>query len=158
MQRNLVVLLLSFPHLDADTRIGIIQTDISDVMHFTRVPNDPKDPDHSPGARVVAAHRMRSKLLASAVKPEVPWFSFSTLRFGQIVTTMKAPDDMDIDVWGVGWKNTTIWISPGTRQSRRNAAHGAGYGMRGGHALHRRRFRFRIDVIAGRWKGGRGHV
>src|SRR5207248_11770778 len=32
----------------------------------------------------------------------VPWFSSSTLRFGEIATAMKTPDAIGIDVWGPG--------------------------------------------------------
>src|SRR4029079_9146369 len=41
----------------ADLRIGIIGTDISHVSHFTRILNNASDPDHIPGARVVAAYK-----------------------------------------------------------------------------------------------------
>jgi hypothetical protein len=38
-------------------RIGIIGTDTSHVPAFTRLLNDPKSPDHIPGARVIAAFK-----------------------------------------------------------------------------------------------------
>jgi hypothetical protein len=41
----------------ADVRIGIIGTDTSHVGAFTKVLNDPKNPDHIPGAKVVAAYK-----------------------------------------------------------------------------------------------------
>src|SRR5450432_1968147 len=41
----------------ADIRLGIISTDTSHVIHFTRIMNDDRDPEHVPGARVVAAYK-----------------------------------------------------------------------------------------------------
>ena len=41
----------------ADLRLGIIGTDTSHVIAFTRTLNDPTAPDHVPGARVVAAFK-----------------------------------------------------------------------------------------------------
>lgn len=46
---------LALPLAAADMRIGIIGTDTSHVVAFTRVLNDPANPDHIPGFRVVAA-------------------------------------------------------------------------------------------------------
>jgi len=64
---------------------------------------------------VIAAHKplFIDKPLAStladareihrlAKEAGVPWFSSSTLRFGQIATTMKFADTTGIDVWGSG--------------------------------------------------------
>ena len=39
------------------TRVGIIGTDTSHVIEFTRIFNDPSDPEHVPGVRVVAAYK-----------------------------------------------------------------------------------------------------
>jgi hypothetical protein len=41
----------------AQIRVGIIGTDTSHVPAFTKLLNDPKAPDHIPGARVVAAYK-----------------------------------------------------------------------------------------------------
>lgn len=41
----------------ADLKIGIIGLDTSHVTAFTKVLNDPNNPDHVPGAKVVAAYR-----------------------------------------------------------------------------------------------------
>lgn len=41
----------------ADLRVGIVGTDTSHVVAFTRILNDPSHPDHVPGARVVAAYK-----------------------------------------------------------------------------------------------------
>jgi predicted dehydrogenase len=38
-------------------RVGIIGTDTSHVIEFTRLFNDPSDPEHVPGVRVVAAYK-----------------------------------------------------------------------------------------------------
>ena len=46
---------LALPLAAAEMRIGIIGTDTSHVVAFTRVLNDPANPDHIPGFRVVAA-------------------------------------------------------------------------------------------------------
>src|ERR1700674_3915004 len=50
--------LLTLPSVfGADIRLGIISTDTSHVIHFTRIMNDGRDPEHVPGARVVAAYK-----------------------------------------------------------------------------------------------------
>jgi hypothetical protein len=41
----------------ADLRLGIIGTDTSHVIAFSKVLNDPSTPDHVPGAKVVAAFK-----------------------------------------------------------------------------------------------------
>ena len=41
----------------ADIRVGIIGTDTSHVIEFTRIFNDASDPEHVPGVRVVAAYK-----------------------------------------------------------------------------------------------------
>ncbi|MGI8746680.1 MAG: Gfo/Idh/MocA family protein [Bryobacteraceae bacterium] len=41
----------------AELRLGIVGTDTSHVIAFTRTLNDPSAPDHIPGARVVAAYK-----------------------------------------------------------------------------------------------------
>jgi hypothetical protein len=40
--------------LATDLRLGIIGTDTSHVVEFTKLLNDASNPDHVPGARVVA--------------------------------------------------------------------------------------------------------
>ena len=40
----------------ADIKVGIIGTDTSHAPAFTRILNDPSNPDHIPGAKVVAAY------------------------------------------------------------------------------------------------------
>jgi len=48
-----------FPQADSDhpIRVGIIGLDTSHVVVFTRIFNDPMDPEHVPGVRVVAAFK-----------------------------------------------------------------------------------------------------
>jgi len=50
----------------ADLRLGIIGTDTSHVPAFTKLLNDPGDPAHIPGARVVAAYKGGSKDIPSS--------------------------------------------------------------------------------------------
>jgi hypothetical protein len=172
-------LLISLFTARADLRLGIIGTDTSHVIAFTRILNDASLPDHVPGARVVAAykggskdikesstrvdkfaeelkakwkveftpdiaslcrkvdavliesvdgrtHLEQAKAVIAAGKPMfidkpmastledarqiarlakqagVPWFSSSSLRFGEIGTNMKFPDTMGVTTWGPG--------------------------------------------------------
>ncbi len=53
----LFLLLAALPVLAADIRIGIIGTDTSHVPAFTKMLNDPTDPAHIPGARIIAAYK-----------------------------------------------------------------------------------------------------
>ena len=41
----------------AEMRLGIIGTDTSHVIAFTKLLNDPESPDHVPGAMIVAAYK-----------------------------------------------------------------------------------------------------
>src|SRR5262249_49615981 len=50
----------------ADLRLGIIGTDTSHVIAFTKILNDPTSPDHVAGARVVAAYKGGSKDVESS--------------------------------------------------------------------------------------------
>jgi len=50
----------------ADLKLGIVGTDTSHVVAFTRLLNDPSSPDHIPGARIVAAYKGGSPDLASS--------------------------------------------------------------------------------------------
>lgn len=52
-----VLLLISSALWGAELRIGIIGLDTSHVIAFTKVLNDPTDPDHVPGGKVVAAFK-----------------------------------------------------------------------------------------------------
>ena len=50
----------------AQIRLGIVGTDTSHVIAFTRVLNDPSSPEHLPGARIVAAFKGGSADLKSS--------------------------------------------------------------------------------------------
>lgn len=50
----------------AQLKVGIIGTDTSHVPAFTKLLNDPSDPNHIPGARVVAAYKGGSKDVKSS--------------------------------------------------------------------------------------------
>src|SRR5438105_6971810 len=63
---SLIVLAASICARAADLRLGIIGTDISHVIHFTRILNNPTDPDHIAGARVVAAYKGGSPDIVSS--------------------------------------------------------------------------------------------
>jgi Oxidoreductase family, NAD-binding Rossmann fold len=214
----------------ADLRLGIIGTDTSHVTAFTKMLNDPVQPDHIPGARIVAAykggskditqsatrvdkfaeelktkwkieftpdiaslcrkvdavliesvdgrvHLEQAKAVIAAGKPMfidkplastledarqiaklakdagVPWFSSSSLRFGEIGTTMKYPDTLGVMTWGPGpieehhplelaWyaihpiEMLYTLMGPGCEEVTRTYTDGA-------------------DVVVGRWRGGR---
>ena len=49
-----------------DLRLGIIGTDVSHVIHFSRILNDASDPEHVAGARVVAAYKGGSPDIVSS--------------------------------------------------------------------------------------------
>ena len=50
----------------ADLKLGIIGTDVSHVIHFSRILNKPGEPDHVPGARIVAAYKGGSPDIVSS--------------------------------------------------------------------------------------------
>src|SRR5437868_14166002 len=62
----LLPVLLAIPLAAADLRIGIIGTDISHVIHFSRILNNDSDPEHIPGARIVAAYKGGSPDIVSS--------------------------------------------------------------------------------------------
>jgi Oxidoreductase family, NAD-binding Rossmann fold len=57
MKSSAILLLLSAICAFAEIRLGIIGTDTSHVIAFTKILNDPTSPDYVPGARVVAAFK-----------------------------------------------------------------------------------------------------
>ncbi len=61
-----VFLLTSSLLTAADLRVGLIGLDTSHVIAFTKLLNDPSDPAHVPGAKVVAGFRGGSPDLASS--------------------------------------------------------------------------------------------
>src|SRR5882724_10701251 len=225
-----VFLLTSLLAAGADLRLGIIGTDTSHVIAFTRILNEASLPDHVDGARVVAAfkggskdvkdsatrvdkfaeelktkwkveftpdiaslcrkvdavllesldgraHLEEAKTVIAAGKPMfidkplastledarsiarlaksagVPWFSSSSLRFGEIGTTMKYPDTLGVTTWGPGpieehhhlelsWyaihpiEMLYTLMGTGCEEVSRTYTDGA-------------------DVVVGRWRGGR---
>lgn len=50
----------------ADLKLGFVGTDVSHVIHFSRILNDDSDPEHVPGARIVAAYRSSSPDIESS--------------------------------------------------------------------------------------------
>src|SRR5215212_2478077 len=52
--------------LAAQIRVGIVGTDTSHVIAFTKILNDPSHPDHARGAKVVAAFKGGSKDVESS--------------------------------------------------------------------------------------------
>src|SRR6185312_8164996 len=65
-QAILLFLILTICASAADIRLGIIGTDVSHVIHFTRILNNPNDPEHITGARVVAAYKSSSPDIESS--------------------------------------------------------------------------------------------
>ena len=61
-----LVLLFSLLPAAAQIRLGIVGTDTSHAVVFTKLLNDPMSPDHVPGARVVAAYKGGSKDIESS--------------------------------------------------------------------------------------------
>ncbi|MCS6951255.1 MAG: Gfo/Idh/MocA family oxidoreductase [Bryobacterales bacterium] len=179
MMRPALLLFVALLPLAAQLRLGIVGTDTSHVIAFTRLLNDPSAPDHVPGARVVAAykggspdveasrtrvdkfaeelasrwgveivptipalctkvdgvllesvdgrvHLEQARQIIAAGKPMfidkplaatledareiarlareagVPWFSTSSLRYSEIVASLKTPDITGAIVWGPG--------------------------------------------------------
>ena len=57
MRLTVALLLAAALSRGADLKLGIIGTDTSHVITFIRILNDPANPDHVPGARIVAAYK-----------------------------------------------------------------------------------------------------
>ena len=57
MKSTLILFLFGAACASAEIRLGIIGTDTSHVIAFTKILNDPNSPDYVPGARVVAAYK-----------------------------------------------------------------------------------------------------
>ena len=66
MQFLALLVLLSLAAFGGEIRLGIIGTDTSHAPAFTRLLNDPGEPGHVPGARVVAAYKGGSAELESS--------------------------------------------------------------------------------------------
>ena len=54
------------PLAAADLRLGFIGTDVSHVIHFSRILNQAGEPDHIAGARIVAAYKSSSPDIESS--------------------------------------------------------------------------------------------
>jgi hypothetical protein len=217
-----------------ESRIGIVGTDTSHVMHFTRILNDKSAPDHMDGARVVAAykggspdipssytrvdkyaedlanqygvkivgdiptlcslvdavllesndgrvHLAQARQVIEARKPlfidkplaatledareiarlardaGVPWFSSSSLRWGDIATTMKFPDTTGIDVWGPGQMEEHHHLDLGwyAIHSIETLYALMGTGCEEVTRIAGGTFEAGSDLVIGRWKDGR---
>jgi hypothetical protein len=68
LRRWIWIFLIAESSLAAPLRLGIIGTDTSHATAFTRVLNDPNDPNHVAGARVVAAWKGGSTDIEQSVK------------------------------------------------------------------------------------------
>ena len=235
MHRILPALLALFvAPANAELRIGIIGTDTSHVMHFSRMLNDKSAADHLPGARVVAAykggsrdipsswsrvdkyaddisklygvkivgsiselcsmvdavllesndgrvHLAQAREVIAARKPlfidkplaatledareiarlakeaGVPWFSSSSLRWGDIATSMKHADATGVDVWGPGQTEEHHYLDLGWY-----AIHPIetlytlmGTGCEEVTRISGGTFDTGSDIIMGKWKDGR---
>jgi predicted dehydrogenase len=232
--RFFLFLLLLATSSQGEIRIGIVGTDTSHVMHFTRILNDKSAPDHMPGARVVAAYKGGSpdipssytrvnnyaedlankygvkivadiptlcslvdavllesndgrvhlaqarqviqagkrlfidKPLAATLEDAreiarlareagVPWFSSSSLRWGDIATTMTFPDTTGIDVWGPGQMEEHHYLDLGWYAIHPIEMLYAliGTGCEEVTRIAGGTFEAGSDIIVGRWKDGR---
>lgn len=230
MRNASLLLLFALVSAGADIRLGIVGTDTSHATAFTSAFNNPADPDHVPGFRVVAAwkggspdveasrtrvdrfaeelrtkfgveivadiptlcakvdavllesvdgrvHLDQARQIIAARKPMfidkplaatlrdareiarlarqagVPWFSSSSLRYSEIVTSLAATDAAGAITWGPGpleehhpldlsWyaihpiEMLYALMGPGCLEVSRISTPGA-------------------DLITGRWKNGR---
>jgi GFO/IDH/MocA oxidoreductase family protein len=68
MKSTLILFLFGVACASAEIRLGIIGTDTSHVIAFTKILNDPNSPDYVPGARVVAAYKGGSADVESSYK------------------------------------------------------------------------------------------
>jgi hypothetical protein len=225
-----LLLISALSTAQAQIRLGIIGTDTSHVIAFTKILNDPTSPDHVPGARVVAAykggskdlkdswsrvdkyaaelrdqwrveffsditamcrrvdavllesvdgrvHLEQAKPVIAAGKPlfidkplaatledareiarlakeaGVPWFSSSSLRYGEIATTMKFPDMVGAITWGPGPIEEHHYLDMAWY-----AIHPIEmlYALMGSGCVEvTRTHTLPADIIVGRWKDGR---
>ncbi|HKX00186.1 MAG TPA: Gfo/Idh/MocA family oxidoreductase [Bryobacteraceae bacterium] len=68
MRKLALLVALPLAACAADLRLGIVGTDTSHVIEFTRILNDNSSPEHVPGARVVAAFKGGSQTLPDSYK------------------------------------------------------------------------------------------
>jgi hypothetical protein len=67
LKRTMVLAAVALCASAADIRLGIIGTDTSHAVEFTKILNDDTAPDHVPGARVVAAYKGGSADIPSSI-------------------------------------------------------------------------------------------
>lgn len=90
----IVLLMISLPLAAADIRLGIIGTDTSHAVAFTRALNDSGAPDHVPGAHIVAAWKGGSPDIEQSAK-----------RVNQYAEELK-------DKWGVKFVDSISELCP----------------------------------------------
>lgn len=74
----------------AELRLGLIGLDTSHVIAFTKLINDPKDPSHVPGGRIVAAFKSSSADIESSASRVEGYTSQLQEKFGvKIVPTIE---------------------------------------------------------------------
>ena len=74
----------------AELRLGLIGLDTSHVIAFTKLINDPKDPNHVPGGRIVAAFKSSSADIESSASRVESYTSQLQEKFGvKIVPTIE---------------------------------------------------------------------
>lgn len=66
LHRSFLLALAAAALASAQIKLGIVGTDTSHVIAFTKILNDPKNKDHVPGARIVAAFKGGSKDVESS--------------------------------------------------------------------------------------------
>ncbi len=64
--RTVLLFLLSAAVAFCEIRVGIVGTATSNVIAFTRILNDPSNPSHAAGARIIAAYKGGSKDVESS--------------------------------------------------------------------------------------------
>jgi predicted dehydrogenase len=95
MNRLALPILLGFLSLTSvtraeDLRLGIIGLDTSHVVAFTKLLNDPKDPNHVAGAQVIAAFKGGSPDIESSISRVDEYTKYVRDNFGvQIVDTIE---------------------------------------------------------------------
>ena len=78
------------PAEDRLLRLGLVGLDTSHVVQFTQILNDPKRPDHVPGARVVAAFKGGSPDVAASATRIERFTAEVTTRWGvELVDTLE---------------------------------------------------------------------
>jgi len=229
MKTASLLLLCAIAASAADLRLGIIGTDTSHVIAFSKVLNDPTNPEHIPGAKIVAAykggspdiessanrvegyakelaekfhveivpaisdlcgkvdaillesvdgrkHLEQAKAAVKCGKPmfidkplaatyedavaiakaakaaNVKWFSSSSLRWADQMTTMKSPANKSVNVWGPGPIDKSHYLDLSWY-----AIHPVEmlFALMGTGVEEVTRISSHNDVVVGKWKDGR---